>query len=121
MRWALIVAALALSLFGARDLVRADDVRTYTVVCTTTRSHVFVANPNRIGGFVQNVGTLHVSVGRGSTTLPASHLGAFTGVTLHVGAVLELTSGSNPYKGGLECQTQPGTGSSMLEIYEELR
>ena len=37
MRRALIVAALVLGLLGARDLVRADDVRTYTVVCTTTR------------------------------------------------------------------------------------
>ena len=106
---ALLVAALV---SGWAFWARADDVRTGLIVCTATRSHIFVANPNRIGGFIQNVGTLHVSVGRRVGT------GNFIGVTLHVGSVLELTPG---YTGGMECQTSGGAGSTEVEWYEESR
>lgn len=99
---ALGIAVLCLSSRGF-----ADDVRSGIVICTATRSHVIVANPNRMGGFLQNVGTLHVNVGRGSQM-----------ATLHVGAVYEMTPG---YRGGLDCQTQGGTGGTAVEWLEELR
>lgn len=115
MRRALIGVALVLAVSGAAEMVRADDVMTYVIVCTATRSHLVLANPNRVGGFVQNVGAIHVNVGRPVQRSTIAPVGTFLGVTLHVGSVLELTPG---YKGGLECQTAGGT--TAIEIYEEM-
>lgn len=92
-------------LVGASLTAWADDVVTKRVVCTTTRNHVLTATPNRLGGFLINVGTLHVNVGRGTVM-----------TTLHVGSVLELTPG---YRGGLDCQTE--SGPTTVETYEEVR
>jgi len=76
-----------------------------TTACTATRSHLLTANPNRLTALVVNVGTIHVNVGRGDTML-----------VLHVGSTLELTPG---YLGGLDCQT--GGGSSVMEVFEDVR
>ena len=111
----LVVAALAASLVGPLP-TWADGIRTGLVVCTTTRSHVVVANPNRLGGFVQNVGTLHVNIGfqsDGSDVTGTAQL-----FTLHVGSTYNMTPG---FRGGLQCITQPGTGSTAVEWFEETR
>ena len=104
MRRLLAAAAVLLALAGVVEVVRADDVQTGVVVCTATRNHVITSNVNRRGGFLQNVGTIHVNVGRGVQM-----------ATLHVGAVLEMTPG---YKGGLDCQT--AVGDTAVEWYQEL-
>lgn len=83
----------------------ADDIITRRVVCTTTRAHAFTANPNRLGGFVQNIGTVHVSIGRGVLM-----------ATLHVGSVYEMTPG---YLGGMDCQME--SGNTAIEVFEEVR
>lgn len=103
-----LTLATVIAAFVSTGSVRpasADDIITRRVVCTTTRAHAFTANPNRLGGFVQNIGTLHVSIGRGSLM-----------ATLHVGAVYEITPG---YRGGMDCQME--TGNSAIEIFEESR
>ena len=84
----------------------ANDVLTRIVVCTTTLAHLYTANPNRLSILAQNVGTLHVSVGRRGAD------GLFLGTTLHVGAVLTL----DDYQGGLSCQMS--TGTTAVEIME---
>lgn len=100
-------ALLAILPYVAVFRAAADDVLTSQVTCTTTRATLLAANPNRLGAVVQNVGTLHVNVGRGTTM-----------ITLHVGASLSTTPG---YRGGLDCQTQAGTGSTVVETYEDVR
>lgn len=104
-RWwpALLVAFV---LLGGPAPAFADRIVSYAVHCTATLSHVAVARPTRIGMVVQNVGTIHANVGQGTL-----------GITLHVGSSLALTPG---YKGGLECQTQPGSGTTVIEVLEEL-
>ena len=82
------------------------DVLSRYVVCTTTLAHAFTANPNRLSVLVQNVGTLHASVGRRIAG------GPFWGTTLHVGAVLSF----DDYQGGLDCQM--AAGSTTVEILE---
>lgn len=92
---------------GQNARVRADDIVTTLIECGTTRGPLIGANPNRIGGVIQNVGTLHVNIGRGHTM-----------TTLHVGSAYNMTPG---YRGGFDCVTQPGTGKTAVEIIEEVR
>lgn len=114
MRWVLAVAVLVVSLIigllsppgGA-----TDDGSTRVVVCTTTRAHLATANPNRLGLTVQTVGTLHVGLSFGGQTGTQS-------LTLHVGASYSFPE---QYLGGVQCQTQPGTGASAVEVFEMTR
>ena len=102
---AVVVAAmmLALAVGGAHG---GSDLRTSLVVCTATRSHLVAGYPNRQDLILSNAGTLHVNVGRGSVMR-----------TLHAAASLTLEN----YQGGADCQTQPGTGSTAVEILEVVR
>lgn len=104
-RWlvAVVVVSVAVGAVGGRT--QADEILTRVVECTATRAHVMAANPNRIGGLLSNVGTINVTVGRGTAML-----------TLHVGSALEVTPG---YVGGLDCQTAGGT--TAVEVLEETR
>ena len=99
-------AVLALAVLVAAGVEAGSDLRTGLVVCTATRSHLVAAYPNRQDLLVQNVGTLHVNVGRGTVM-----------TTLHVGSSLSL----DDYQGGIECQTQPGTGGTAVEWFEVIK
>lgn len=106
MRRSLVGLGLLVGILGASPAwPSGSNVRSDIVVCTATRSHLVTASGRR-DLLVQNVGTLHVNVGRGSKML-----------TLHVDATLSITD----YQGGLDCQTQAGTGSTAVEILEVLR
>lgn len=107
-----VVVCVATAGWGA-----GKDVLTRVVVCSPTLAHLATANINRQDLTVQNVGTLHVNVGRAIVGLPSSHAGAFAGLTLHVGASIEFQN----YQGGLDCKTQPGTGSTAVEVLETLQ
>lgn len=110
----LVCLTVALPTWATR--AHADAIRTGIVVCTTTRSHVIVSNENRLGGFIQNVGTLHVNIGFQSS--PSDPQGTTALFTLHVGSTYNFTPG---FRGGVQCVTQPGTGSTAVEWFEEVR
>lgn len=80
-----------------------SDVRTDIIVCTATRNHLVTASGRR-DLLIQNVGTVHVNVGRGTKML-----------TLHADSSLSLSD----YQGGLDCQT--ATGTSAVEVLEVFR
>ena len=103
MRRTLLAALVGLVCLLPVDGESGRDVRTSIVTCTTARLHLVAAYPNRQDLVAQNVGSLHVNVGRGTVM-----------TTLHVGSSLSLEN----YQGGLECQTQAGTGSTQVEILE---
>lgn len=101
------VLVLVLGMVADSRPARAgSDLKTSLVVCTATRSHLVAAYPNRQDLLAQNVGTLHVNVGRGTVM-----------TTLHVGSSLSLDN----YQGGAECQTQPGTGGTAVEVLEVIK
>ena len=112
-----VVAMMATTLGAAWAMAGSRDVLSYAVVCTATVSHLAVSNVNRQDLTVQNVGTLHVNIGRRNPNLPVAHAGGFSGLTLHVGSSLELRD----YQGGLECGTQPGTGGTLVEVLEQIK
>lgn len=108
-RW-LLAAALLAAAWPALSLAGGTAVTSQLVECGTTRAHVAVGHPNRRNLTLFNAGTLHANVGG------RLHSGAnFQGLTLHVGATLELKD----YQGGLDCQTQIGTGPTYIEVLEE--
>ena len=117
MRRLTAVVAIMATLGVAGAWAGSRDVLSYAVVCTATVSHLAVSNVNRQDLTVQNVGTLHVNVGRRNPNLPVAHAGGFSGLTLHVGSSLELRD----YQGGLECGTQPGTGGTLVEVLEQIK
>lgn len=110
----LLAALAAVGVLGGLPAAWAGsrNVRSSVVVCTATLAHVARGDINRNNLTLQNVGTLHVNVGR------KEHAGAnFQGLTLHVGAAIEFRD----FQSGLECQTQPGTGETAVEVLEELK
>ena len=108
---ALLSVLIGLGVLAPVEVEPGTDVRTSIVVCTTTRAQLVAAYANRQDLIIQNAGTLHVNVGRGTVM-----------ATLHVGATsvwsrLKLDN----YQGGLDCATQSGTGSTAVEILEVIR
>lgn len=110
---ALVCAALA-GVAGSWAWAGGRRVTVTSVQCTATAvTNAVGANVNRTDLTLQNVGTLHISVGgpaAGITTIAN-----FRGITLHVNAAITFTN----YQGGVDCMTQTGTGSSTLEVLEE--
>lgn len=106
MRRGIVVVMAIIGALAVLEARAGSDLRTSIVVCTATRSHLVASYPNRQDLILLNAGTLHVSIGRGSVMS-----------TLHAAASLTLEN----YQGGVDCQTQPGTGSSAVEILEVVR
>jgi hypothetical protein len=103
---ALGLAAVLVGVVVAQSFAGAREIQTRVVVCTTTRSHLATAQPARQNLAIFNAGTLHVSVGRGLQM-----------TTIHAGTGYEFVD----YQGGLECQTQGGTGSTAVEVLETIK